>query len=45
MSSCTSFEVIDNIGILTLCRPPVNTSDEPCMFFKTMIELPGEHEE
>jgi len=28
MSDCTRFEVIDNIGIMTLCRPPVNAVNE-----------------
>ena len=31
----------DNDGDDTLCHPPVNTSNEPCMFFKYRIVLPG----
>ena len=28
MGNCTKFEVVDNIGILTLCRPPVNAVNQ-----------------
>ncbi len=28
MSDCTRFEIVDHIGILTLCRPPVNAVNE-----------------
>ena len=37
MSDCTRFEVIDNIGIMTLCRPPVNAVNEQIKL--DMIEL------
>ena len=37
MSDCTRFEVIDNIGIVTMCRPPVNAVNEEIK--RDMIEI------
>ena len=37
MGECTRFEVVDNIGIVTLCRPPVNAVGD--VMKKELIEI------
>ena len=40
MSDFTRFEVIDNIGIVTLCRPPVNAVGDVMFYGRGAGKLP-----